>query len=254
MEVSLVPSQTEQLQVNRTITAKGANRFPHMRMALTTYDYLYDSKADKYSISLLEKQQTNKKAKAETERKISSKKEQDIKDRQDRIKTELESELGAKVLAYNHFNLLETGIWSDKPEIKYQDEFIMEGLLTNNGQNLMLSAGKLIGQQIELEKNELTRKEDVYMPYARSFSYTITIHVPEGYEVKGLEKFNVNVANATGGFVSSARQEGSKIVVTTNKYYNHNFEKAADWPSMVAFLEASYDFTQQKLLFKKIRI
>jgi hypothetical protein len=102
--------------------------------------------------------------------------------------------------------------------------------------------------------NLTKEKEDVYMPYARTFIYTINILIPGGFEVKGLEKFNVNVTNSTGGFISTANVEGNKVVIKTKKYYAHNFEKAANWKDMTAFLEASYNFTQQKLLFKKSQL
>lgn len=254
LEVSLLPEQNQGISIKRKVCSAGANRFAHMRRAVTPYDYLYDSKAEKYSIQLLEKQSLKKKQKVETETKIAQKKEQDSKDRMEGMKAGIEEEYSGKVSAYHTFDLLQTGLWSDKPEIIYEDAFILEGLLASNGPNYLLDAGKLISKQIDLSKEELSRKEDIYMPYARTFMYTINIAIPQGFEVKGVEKFNVNVTNATGGFISSASVEGNKVVITTKKYYAHNFEKAENWKEVTAFLEASYDFTQQKLLFRKAQI
>ncbi len=164
----------------------------------------------------------------------------------------MEGELNAKVASYDKFELLQTGLWEDKPVLQYQDEFTAEGVLATNDPNYLLDAGKLISKQVDLQKEEITRKDDIYMPYARSFIYTITVTIPQGYEVKGLENFTNNVVNTTGGFVSSASVSGNTLTISARKFYNQNYEKAAEWPNMVAFIEAAYHFTQQKLLIKKI--
>ncbi|MEM8907866.1 MAG: hypothetical protein AAGD05_08480, partial [Bacteroidota bacterium] len=80
----------------------------------------------------------------------------------------------------------------------------------------------------------------------------IRIELPDGYQIKGLDKLNKSVENATGGFISTAVVEGNELKISTRKFYHNNFEPAANWPMMIEFLEAAYQFTQEKVLFKKI--
>ena len=119
------------------------------------------------------------------------------------------------------------------------------------GRNYILEAGKLIGGQIELDEDDRDRKLDIFMPYARSFKYEITVELPEGFTVQGLDKLNTDVENATGGFKSSATVEDGVLKINSFKYYKNNFEKVENWEKMQQFLDAAHNFTQQKLLLKK---
>lgn len=253
MEVVLTANKPEQLSVSRKVEAKGMNRFAENAMVVTPYDYLENARLKKYNISSLGDKRMNKKAKAAYEQKVANRREQDHKDREERMKKQLEEQLEAKVVEYKDFALLQTGLWEDEGAVKYNDSFVLEGLVSKNGPNYILEAGKLIGKQIALQKEEKKRTDDVYMAFARSFEYSISIDIPKGYEVKGLEQFNVNVTNSTGGFISEAALKEGKIIITTRKYYSHNYEQAEKWSEMMAFLDATYNFTQQKLLLRKLK-
>jgi hypothetical protein len=90
------------------------------------------------------------------------------------------------------------------------------------------------------------------MSSPRSYHNEVTVEIPEGYIVDGLEKLMYNVDNETGGFTSSAQvAEDGTLKIKTKKWYAHQYEKAEDWPKMLEFLEAAYHFTQTKILLKK---
>jgi hypothetical protein len=97
----------------------------------------------------------------------------------------------------------------------------------------------------------MTRTADIYMPYTRSFNEDVIITIPAGYTVEGLENLNKNITNQTGGFISEATLNGNQLVIKTQKWYIHNFEPAKNWDMMLEFLEAAYQFTQEKVLLKK---
>ena len=103
----------------------------------------------------------------------------------------------------------------------------------------------------ETDKKEKERKNNIYMIYPRSFENEITLEIPAGYTVAGLDKLNKKVENETGGFVSSAVVTGNKLVIRTNKYYKNYYEPNSNWTKMIQFLDASYQFTQEKVLLKK---
>ena len=47
-------------------------------------------------------------------------------------------------------------------------------------------------------------------------------------------------------------EEGNKIIIKTTKYYSNYYEPNSNWKKMLDFLEVSYQFTQEKILLKKI--
>ena len=74
---------------------------------------------------------------------------------------------------------------------------------------------------------------------------------PDGYKVEGIDKFNMNVDNATGFFKSTAKVEGNQLILTASKGYKTISEKKEAWPDMVKFLDEAYKFTQLKVVLKK---
>jgi hypothetical protein len=112
--------------------------------------------------------------------------------------------------------------------------------------------GKLITGQIELTPEQRKRSYDINMSFARTVAYQVTVNVPEGYKIEGIENLNKSVINDAGSFVSTTEAKGNTIVVTVRKCYNHAYEPAAGWEKMIAFLDAAADFNKQKILLKKI--
>ena len=183
--------------------------------------------------------------------KLMAEKRKDTIDRNPIVTASLKKEYETDKITLKRFEIAQLGALVEKSEVIINRDFEIGGLFKKVGENYILDAGKLIGGQLELKKEELARTQDVYMPYAREFKNTIYITIPTGYSAQGLEKFNYNITNETGGFVSKAEIVENKIIITTHKSYNHLFEKAADWDKMTAFLEGCFQFTQQKILLKK---
>ncbi|HAS45191.1 MAG TPA: hypothetical protein DCS93_32205 [Microscillaceae bacterium] len=179
------------------------------------------------------------------------KKERSTQERLARVKTMIEDEYDQKIEKVESFELVQPGRTEEHPNLIFKDAFTLNGFVKKVGPNYIIEAGKLIGGQVEIKENQRKRKYDIYMDYPRSFEHTINFQIPGGYEVKGIDKFNFKVENETGGFISSATKEGNKIIIKSRKFYKHNFEKAEDWGKMVEFLDAAYQFTQQKLLLRK---
>ena len=75
--------------------------------------------------------------------------------------------------------------------------------------------------------------------------------IPTGYSVEGIEELNVNVDNESGAFVSTAKAEENKLLITTKKQYKKGFDRKDAWPNYVAFMEPAYKFSQAKVVLKK---
>jgi hypothetical protein len=114
-----------------------------------------------------------------------------------------------------------------------------------------MELGKFLTSQIEITQKEKDRKNNVYMIYPRSFDNEIVFEIPAGYSVSGLEKFNKKVENETGGFTSTAEVKGNQLIIKTFKFYKNYFEPNSNWDKMIQYLDAAYQFTQEKILLKK---
>ncbi|MFT3822311.1 MAG: DUF3857 domain-containing protein [Chitinophagaceae bacterium] len=179
-------------------------------------------------------------------------------DKDERKKTQLEylrksvEREDVEVASYDKFQLVSDGRFDETPMLTYKEVFSIKKLLNKAGRNYLLDIGKLIGAQVKLEEKELTKREnDIWIAYARTISNSFTINLPAGYIVEGLQDLNMNIDNASGSFISTAKQQGNQLLVTTTKVYKKNFDKKERWPDYVAFLEAAYKFTQVKVVLKK---
>ncbi len=175
-----------------------------------------------------------------------------IKDkRKEEYKKELEDDFKVKVENAN-YTLLNNGRFGKNDTLKYREDFTIVGsLLKKAGPNYTFDIGKFMGSQVEISESEYKRENNIYMNFPRTFKTKIIFEIPEGYSVSGLDKLNVNVKNETGFFATTAVIVGNQLVIETNKEYYNYFEPNANWQKMIAFLDAAYQFTQEKILIKK---
>ncbi|WP_458626908.1 hypothetical protein [Winogradskyella sp. PC D3.3] len=150
------------------------------------------------------------------------------------------------------YEINNTGRYSLESYFTFTEHFnAKNALIKKAGPNYIIEIGKLIGGQIDLEEKERVRSSNIYIANPRSFNYTITFNIPEGYTVAGLDKLNTTVDNETGAFISSAVIEGHQLIINTSKQYKHNFEPNSNWTKMIAFLDEANQFTNEKILLKK---
>ena len=153
---------------------------------------------------------------------------------------------------YNDFELLQDGRSGDSAVLKYKEKFSLKKLISKAGKNYIFEAGKLIGGQLKLEPNEMKeRKTDIWIPSAITIENTITVNIPEGYAIDGLQDLNVNIDNASGAFISTTAVTGNKLLISTKKIYKNSFDKKEAWPNYIAFLEPAYKLSQAKVVLKK---
>ena len=140
----------------------------------------------------------------------------------------------------------------DSATLQYKEKFSVKKLISKAGKNYIFEAGKLIGGQIKLEPSEITKREtDIWIPSARVIENNITINIPAGYTVEGLQDLEMNVDNPSGSFVSTASVAENKLLIKTKKVYKNNFDKKETWPNYVAFLEQAYKLSQARIVLKK---
>jgi hypothetical protein len=177
-------------------------------------------------------------------------KDEKMKERKELMEKDIKTEFDLD--KYGDFELIDDGRYGDTAALKYKETFTLKKLVSRAGKNYLFDAGKLIGEQIKLEQTELEKREtDMWLPNARTIENNIVINIPAGYTVEGLQELNMSVDNESGAFISTAKAEDGKLIISTRKLYKKNFDKKELWPNYVAFLEAGYKFSQAKVVLKK---
>jgi hypothetical protein len=171
-----------------------------------------------------------------------------------KLKEGVEGEFGVtKVENFEH-ELINTGRYGLDAELEYNEFFTFENqFIKKAGQNYIIEIGKFIGGQIEIVDKERERNVGIYMKYPRTFDYHIRLKIPNGYTVVGLDKLNKNIDNETGAFISTAKIDGEFLDIQTSKQYKHNFEPKENWSKMLAFLDEANQYTNEKILLKKVK-
>jgi hypothetical protein len=153
---------------------------------------------------------------------------------------------------YDAFELVKDGRFGDTAWLQYKEKFAIKKLVSKAGKNYIVEIGKIIGEQIKLDETELKgRQTDIWVPYARTIENNITLNIPKDYTVEGLQDLNISMDNESGSFISTAKLEGDKLLITTRKLYKKTFDKKESWTNYIAFLEPAYKFSQAKIVLKR---
>ena len=230
------------LNVERTSTYAGIEKNDIIGLAHMDRDYL-NKDFQKYIVNPKKNKGDNTYSDAEKDDRIKKQKEYF----QERIEKD-----GFEVNKYDGFKLMQDGRFDDSPTLAFKENYSLKKMVNKAGRNYLLDLGKMIGSQIKLDENEMkNRQNDIWLAYARTISNNISLDIPKGYLVEGYQDLNMSIDNESGSFISTAKIDGDKLLITTKKVYKKNFDKKDLWPNYVAFLEAGYKFSQTKVVLKK---
>jgi len=173
-----------------------------------------------------------------------------IKERKEIFEKSLKGQL--EVDKYEDFELLRDGRFGDTALLQFREKFTLKKLVSRAGKNYIFEVGKLIGEQIKLEQTELAgRQVDIWLPHAKTIENNIIVNIPASYSIDGLQELNISIDNESGSFISTAKLDNNKLLISTKKLYKRNFDKKESWPNYIAFLEPAYKFSQLKIVLKK---
>ena len=149
------------------------------------------------------------------------------------------------------FEILDAGRKTLESPLQVQVSFAVDGYYKKAGPSYILDLGRLAGSQLELSQDDLEeRTKPVEMGFARTIRSKVTVPIPDGKSVEGLEALRVNIDNEVGKFVSTADIADGNIILTTEKVYKEEYVHLENWPKLVEMLEAAYKFSQQKVVLK----
>jgi hypothetical protein len=238
------------INVERTTSYTGSQKADVIGKANLDREYL-NKDFEKYYAEPLTKGKKNEATTPVNNKYEYAEKDEQIKERKELFEKIIKSD-DLDVDKYSDFELLQDGRSGDSAMLKYKEKFSLKKLISKAGKNYIFEAGKLIGGQLKLEPNELKeRKTDIWIPNAIVIENAITINIPDGYSVDGLQDLNMNIDNPSGTFISTTNVTGNKLLITTKKVYKNTFDKKEAWPNYVAFLEPAYKLSQAKVVLKK---
>lgn len=125
------------------------------------------------------------------------------------------------------------------------------------GENVIFKIGELIGRQVELYQ-EKNRVKDVDLNYLHDYKRKIIVNIPNGYNIKGLEKLKMDVickndkSEILCGFKSDYEISNNQLIVTCDEYYNAIHYPVALFPDFQKTINAAADFNKIAILIEKL--
>lgn len=156
------------------------------------------------------------------------------------------------VTAYTEFTLNSDGRTWRKQELNYTSKFELGDMVKIAGEHLLVSVPALIGDQLYISQDDRKREVDAYMGFPRSYRNVINFTIPAGYKVVGIQNLNMTLDNEAGTFAVQASVDGNTLSILTKKIYKQMTVKKENWSKLVEMLDAAFNFTQKKILLKKI--
>jgi len=144
------------------------------------------------------------------------------------------------------------GVTLDKPQLEYDISYTMSDFVRNAGKNIILDAGKLIGQQWNPTENDRNRNTDAYIPTRRIFENEIIIQIPDGYTISTVEHLNVNFSNEYATFEAVSFIENNSVNIKTKKTYHQIFIPKEDWHHFIEILDKTNTFYSSSVVLQKI--
>lgn len=135
----------------------------------------------------------------------------------------------------------------------YETHYTVDGLVKKAGTNIVVSVGKLIGDQLNIEGRDRQRVADIYRSAPITIERTIDVALPEGYEPsrESLAQLGTQLDNACGLFKASAETTPGHLVIRVTKVYKHRTEPVAHWAQMLQFVDVAYGFMAKQVVLRR---
>lgn len=133
-------------------------------------------------------------------------------------------------------------------------DFKTEAFVEKAGNKFLFKLGELIGQQIQMyqEKNRILPLEE---QFHRSYYRTLTINIPDGYQITNLDDINIDNSYQKDGkelfsFKSYYKLEDNKLIVTADEHYRENIISVPIFEEYRTVINSAADFNKIVLLLE----
>lgn len=242
-------ADNQQLTVEENVQATGLNKANFLEDVLALTPFMESDYKNYDGDGMFEGMSTKEREKAE-ENFIAQKKEWK-EDKPKMMKAMLEDEFNKEVIGDVTFKVVNDGRNYKKQALTYTQQFIMGGMASQAGNDIVLSLPALVGEQSQIRKEERTRKTSADVGFPRTLQWSINFTVPAGYTVAGLDGLNKSIRNEAGSFESIATVTGTNLNLSVKKVYNTKYLELSKWPLLMQMLDAAFNFSQGKVVLKK---
>jgi hypothetical protein len=122
------------------------------------------------------------------------------------------------------------------------------------GNKYIFKVGDLIGPQTEMYKDS-ARITDIEHNHNMIYNRVITIKIPEGYKVDGLEKLAINEVypseNSTMKFISTYKVDGDVITINVLEQYDQMSYSKTEINDFIRIINAAANFNKVVLFLSK---
>ena len=248
INISFDPSNMQQLQFDRTTTLNGYIRHYTQKELM-----LLEDMESEMAVSVGEKNLDERLAGDRKQSKLVAEYNSAFLKERSNQKTyfedEIKSQYGQAAKPLTAYDIKDDGLINSG--FTYHTNFTMDNFVKKAGNNYIIDAGKFIGSLSKVEEKDRTRDIDVYEPCARTYIYNLTLKLPKGYIIKGIENFSKNTYNETGSLTATAVTDADVVHITIQQLYTNNFEPVTNWLKLLQVMDNFYDISNQKLLLQK---
>ena len=169
-----------------------------------------------------------------------------IKEKQQKLfRSEAESLLGIEPRNIHNYNISAIGATPDEPTVVYNMSCDVDGLVKRAGKDLVISLGKLFGNQTEVTGSNRNRQSAIVLDTPTQNRYVLNFTIPDDYTVNGtsLSMINKNVVNECGAFYAQAKVNDNILTIQINERYLHYVIPVEKWDKFLEIIDASAAFS-----------
>ncbi|MDE5870627.1 MAG: DUF3857 domain-containing protein [Muribaculaceae bacterium] len=155
----------------------------------------------------------------------------------------------------SNVNVASFGITPELPDFRMTFDSKVKDISADAGDELIVRIGQFAGNNKRIEGKQRERMTDISFKAAYQENYSITLNIPDGYEVDNasLEALSKNVQTPAGMFYSGAKksEDGRSVTVGVRSRIQHPLLSIAAWPHVLDLTDAQADFADAVIVLKK---
>jgi hypothetical protein len=237
----------KKLQVARASSYKGIQKARNIVSALKYTPYMFDDYKSYGGADPTEKMKA--KQLEDYNNSVRTVKEEYKTQKPEYVKESLQGEFKQQV-TNARFTLLSDGRTQKKSTLTFREEFELPDMVRKAGKKYLVNLAGLTGSQLQIKKEEKSRKYDIDVRSPKTYSWNIQFKIPAGYTAEGLTELNKKIENETGSFSCTAKEENGSVMINVVKCYKAKNVPAAKWNDMLAFIDAAFNSTFKYILLK----
>jgi len=145
------------------------------------------------------------------------------------------------------FRLVQSGRWTDNPDIVFEIEYHVGGLINKVGRSKLLSIGKLIARKTQLIDKD--RQFDIYFPMRQRYRHILNVNWQDNVALDGVEGLNQVFDNGALRYSIDSKADSSSLKILLIDDIRENHIKQANYGKVREYLECNSNFTDSKLRY-----